>query len=175
MSTGATFTGVEPRVSTWTAPRGLKPAARTAFTLLEVVIVLVIMGIISAIAVPRYANALARHRLDAAATRIVADLSLARQQAKTSGTTQTVRFNLVKNVYELDGVQHLDHAGRNYEVLLSQEPYRTEIVSADLGGDAEIIFDSYGVPDSGGTVVLQAGKYQKTVAVEAGSGRASVQ
>ncbi len=143
--------------------------------MLELVIVLVIMGIISAIAVPRYAKALARHRVDAAARRIVSDLSLAQRQAKTSGTTQTVIFDAGANTYRLVGVQHLDHAGREYEVLLAQEPYRTRLVSADFGGDAEILFDGYGVPDSGGTVVLQAGNYQQTVAVEAGSGRASVQ
>ncbi len=62
-----------------------------------------------------------------------------------------------------------------YEVLLSEEPYRTSIVSADFGGDLDIIFDVFGVPDSGGSVVISVGNRVRNVTVQAVTGRASAQ
>jgi type II secretory pathway pseudopilin PulG len=185
MYTGGRFTGVALPVPTRAAPRTLRPAPQyayrrtgrlaPAFSLIEAVIVLLIIGIISAIAAPRYANALARQRVDAAARRIVADLSVAQRQAKSASMTQTVDFDLTDNLYRLLGMQHLDHASREYQVLLSQEPYQVTIVSADFSGTMKVRFDGYGVPDTGGTVVIQAGQYQKTISVDADTGRATVQ
>ena len=158
------------------APHRAKPTARTGFSLAELVVVVVIIGIVSAIAAPRYANALAHHRVDAAAKRIVADLSLAQRQAKISSTSQTVEFEtgVGQSAYWLLGMPHLDRSGEEYAVLLSQEPYQATIVSADFGGDKEIVFDGFGVPDSGGLVIVQVGKYQKKIAVDPETGRASV-
>lgn len=168
------LTGVEPRASARAGPRRLKPAARTAFSLIELVVVVVIIGIVSAIAMPRYANALAHHRVDAAVRRIVVDLSLAQRRAKISSTSQTVEFEVGANAYRLVGMPHLDRSSEEYAVLLSQEPYQATIVSADFGGDGQIIFDGYGVPDSGGLVIVQVGNYQKQIAVDAETGGASV-
>jgi len=47
------------------------------------------------------------------------------------------------------------------------------IQSADFDGDAEIIFDAYGNPDSGGTLVIGAGERQITLSVDAETGRVS--
>jgi len=176
MCPGARLTGIEPRASARAAPHRPKPAARTAFSLLELVVVVVIIGIVSAIAVPRYANALAHHRVDAAARRIVVDLSLAQRQARISSTSQAVEFEVGvgESAYRLSGMPHLDRSGEEYAVLLYQEPYHATIVSADFGGNKEIVFDGFGVPDSGGVVIVQVGNYQKTITVDAETGQASV-
>src|SRR5204863_23675 len=60
-------------------------SSRRAFSLIEITLVLMVMGVLAALAVPRYASALARYRADAAARRIVADLDLARTTARSSG------------------------------------------------------------------------------------------
>ena len=72
-------------------------------------------------------------------------------------------------------MQHSDRPGRDYEVPLSEEPYKAGIASADFGGDLEIVFNGWGSPDSGGSVVIQVGNYMRTIIVEPSTGQASVQ
>ncbi len=138
---------------------------QSAFTVIELVIVTAILAIVASIAVPRYASLLATQRVEAAARRIVADLSFAQRQARFTSASQAVTFNLALHEY----------SGSTTLVQLWEEPYGATIVSVDFGGDAEIEFDGFGVPDSGGSVVVQVGKRQKTVNVDADSGKAAVQ
>jgi prepilin-type N-terminal cleavage/methylation domain-containing protein len=147
---------------------------RRAFTLLELSVVLVLISILAVVALPRFINSAARHRLDAAAIRIVADLSMAQQQARTTSASQTLEFVLADHAYRFPGVTDIDHPGSVYQVQLSAEPYQAALVSADFGGDAVIIFDGYGNPDSGGSVVIQVGDEQRTITVDAQTGRATV-
>ena len=147
---------------------------RGGFSLAELLCVVVIIGILSAIAVPRFSNSIALQRVDAAARRIVVDLKLAQREAKVTSSTQTVQFTN-DNAYELVGMPHPDHSGLPYKVDLGDEPYGTRDVSADFGGDSEIIFDMYGMPDSGGSVVIRVGNHLKTVSVDPDTGKASVQ
>ena len=153
---------------------GPYPPCYRALTLLELLMVMVIIGVITSIAVPRFAGAIANQRVEGAARRVVVDLALARRHAKTSTTSQTVSFNTVTNSYRLIGMTHPDHPDDEYKVWLSEEPYNATIVSAAFGGDAEIIFDGWGAPDSGGSVVVQVGSRQKTIDVDPDTGQVSV-
>ncbi|UCG33118.1 MAG: prepilin-type N-terminal cleavage/methylation domain-containing protein [Phycisphaerales bacterium] len=147
---------------------------RRAFTLLELSVVLVLVSILAAMALPRFINSTAGHRLNAAAVRIVADLSMAQRHARTTSTSQSIQFEPDKDGYRLPGMADIDHPGSVYYVQLFAEPYQTALVSADFGGDAEIIFDGYGKPDSGGSVVVQLRHQKKTISVDAQTGRATV-
>ena len=89
-------------------------------------------------------------------------------------TSQTVQFDVAGNSYRLIGVPDQDRPGVEYAVSLSNEPYRAEIISADFGGDGLVVFDGYGTPDSGGTVIVQWGSIQKTVVLDADTGKANV-
>lgn len=142
------------------------------FTLIELVLVMVIIGIMAAVAVPRYSNSIARRRVEAAATRVANDLNLARRQARTSSSTQTVDFNVAQHRYRLVGCADIDHPGEEYIVELNAPPYEVRIVSAVFGGDDVVEFDGYGNPDSGGMVVVAGGGFQVTVKLDADSGKA---
>ena len=132
-----------------------------------------LIAVVAGIAVPRFSSAMARQRLDAAARRIVADLSLARRQARTSTTSQTVSFDVKTHSYRLVGMAHPNRAAAEYRVSLSEEPYQATLVSADFGGDAEIVFDGHGVPDTSGSVVIQVGSRQEQIDVDADTGKAT--
>ena len=134
-----------------------------------------IIAIVAAIATPRYANALTRYRAEAAARRVVADLALARQTAKSTSSSRTVEFDAADDSYVIPNVRELDTAGTTYRVQLKDPPYQAQIVSVDLGGDSEIVFDGFGIPDSGGFVIVQAGDVQYTVVLDANTGVAEVQ
>jgi len=72
-------------------------------------------------------------------------------------------------------VANLDDSSITYVTKLTDEPYRAELISANLGGDAQVTFDGYGVPDSGGTIVVRHSGVQKTIVLNEYSGRAEVQ
>ena len=146
-----------------------------AFTLLELVLVLAIITVLAAIAVPRYTAAQQNFRADAAARRVVADLGLARSRANTTSTPQTVVFNLASSQYQMPGVQDLKDPANTYTVLLGAAPYQAKLVSVDFGGTSQATFDGYGMPNCGGTVVISAGDVQRTVVLDANSGKAAMQ
>lgn len=136
---------------------------------------MMIIGLLAGIAVPRVSNSITHYRAEAAARRIVRDLGLAQARAKSSSAGQTVTFDVGADSYQLVGMQDINRSDEVYEVLLLGPPYRTAIVVADFDGDAEIVFDGYGVPDSGGIVVVEAGAHQKTIILDPDTGQASVQ
>ena len=145
--------------------------SRGAFTLVEAVFVMVILAILSAIAVPRYAGFVANQQLEGAARRLTADLSLAQRQARRSSASQTVTFDVAHSTYQLVGMKHPDHPSQPFEICLKDEPYRARIVSASFGVAARIVYDGFGTPDTGGQVVIAVGAYQKTITVDVGTGR----
>ncbi len=147
---------------------------RRCFSLAEVVVVVVIIGTLAMIAVPRLSNSIALQRVQAAGRRIVVDLAFAQRQAKNSNVAQTVQFNTAADSYSFIGLPHPDHPALDYGLSLQQEPYGTTLVSADFGGDQEVVFDVFGVPDSGGSVVVRVGSHVRTITVDADTGKASV-
>ena len=148
---------------------------RTGFSLLELVMVVAIIGVLAAIAAPRYGRAIARYRADMAARRIAADLALAGRAARTAGASKTVSFSVAGAEYTIPGLPSLRDSTADYRVVLSDSPYQAAVVSADFGGDADVAFDGYGTPDSGGSISIQVGEYTKTVVLDAGSGKATIQ
>ena len=148
---------------------------RRAFTLVEVVIVVGIIAILSAIAIPHYAGIIQRYRADAAARRIINDLAMVQSRANTTSTSQTIVFSTAASQYSVTGMADPTGSTTTYTVRLQDAPYNSRLVSANFGGDSQLSFDGYGVPNRGGTLVLRAGDVERTVAVDATSGRAKIQ
>ena len=153
---------------------------RPAFSLLELAVVLVIIALISAIAVPRYSRSLERYRVEGAARRIVADLAYARSLARSTGAPKTTSFDVAGNAYTLIGVADIDHGSAVYTVDLAGDPYDCQITSAVLddltdGSDivTDVIFDGYGVPDSDGTIVITVNGQSRTIQLDAITGKAT--
>ncbi len=157
------------------APRSWGDRPRGAFTLIELVVVLLIMATLAAIAIPRYANATTRYRAETAARRIVADLALARSSASMYSSTVTVNFDVSSNTLSMPGVSHMDKASLDYLVDFNKRPYRADLIWADFGGTPAVSFDGYGMPDSGGTIVVRVGEVEKTVTLDPSTGEATVQ
>jgi prepilin-type N-terminal cleavage/methylation domain-containing protein len=134
-----------------------------AFTLIELLMVLALIGMIGVMAVPRFAGHIARARVNGAVARIEADLAATRRQAKHSGNTQTIVFDVGTSSYSVSGWTSMKRVGNAYVVTLSEEPYRANITGLDLGGDASVTFDGYGEPDSGGYVEVGVGKYARRI------------
>jgi type II secretory pathway pseudopilin PulG len=138
------------------------------------VIVLSVTAVVAAVTVPRYASASARYKADFAAKRIVADLELAAATARNASASRTVSFG-DDDTYTIDQTGDLNRgSATTYRVRLAEAPYGATRVKADFGGDAVVVFDGYGAPDTGGVVVVEVGSVTKTVTVDP-NGKASVQ
>jgi len=146
-----------------------------AFTLTEITVVVAIIAVLGAVAMPQYALALARYRVAMAEQRILSDLALAQAVAKTSSAGQSVVFNIASNNYQLTGYAGplSGPAQSTYTVSLAVDPYDSTLVSASFNNAAQLTYDRFGQPVSGGTIVLQVGSYQKTITVDPNSGKAS--
>jgi prepilin-type N-terminal cleavage/methylation domain-containing protein len=76
-------------------------ASRRAFTLVEALIAVVVVGIIAAIAFPRFADEARRAREVSAANVIAADLELAGTLAATHRRPVRLRWMPARNAYEI--------------------------------------------------------------------------
>jgi prepilin-type N-terminal cleavage/methylation domain-containing protein len=147
---------------------------RRGFSLLELVTVVSIIGILGAIIAPRYADALTNYRVDAAARRVVADLEYMRDRAKSTSTSRSFTVDVGLEQYTLVGESGLDGAA-TYEVDLAAEPYKSRIVSADLGGDDTLTFNGFGLPDADGAIIVRAGDRTLAINIDLATGNITVE
>lgn len=141
--------------------------------MIELLILIVVVSILAAVGIGIHAGSTTQRQLDGTVKRIRADLALARQNAMATGSTQTVTFSPNTGTYTLAGVRDLDRPENEYVVNLSVPPYEASILSADFDGDTEVVFDAYGRPDSGGTLVVRVGNDEATLTVDAEIGQIS--
>lgn len=151
------------------------PCARGSFSLVELLLVMAMVAIIAAIAAPRYAMSAARYRADMAARRISADLAWARGRARTYSAARSVVFDVDDDEYAIPGIPDPDRPYQDYKVSLAEEPYRADIVSADFGGSDTVVFNGFGLPDNGGSVVIEVKGVRRTISLDQGTGEATVQ
>ncbi|MBX2852740.1 MAG: prepilin-type N-terminal cleavage/methylation domain-containing protein [Phycisphaeraceae bacterium] len=136
------------------------PVLRHGFTLVELVLVMLIIGVVSAIAVPRFAQASARQRLDAAANRLIADTALARSRANAASESVTMSFDTNDDIYKVSAV-----AGDAFAVELGASPYDVSITSADFNGNRFVQFNAFGIPQQTGTVTISSSSGSVTLAI----------
>jgi prepilin-type N-terminal cleavage/methylation domain-containing protein len=145
---------------------------RRAFTLIEIVIVVLIMSIFGAVAAPAFLDSLLFHRAESAARRLKADIDYQRQRARLTSAAQSVTF--AASTYTLSGAKSLNDPTQIYTVNLRQSPYSLDSAVANFAGTQVITFDGHGTPSSGGTVVLSAKAHQCTVTVNGTTGTTTI-
>jgi prepilin-type N-terminal cleavage/methylation domain-containing protein len=149
---------------------------RTGFSLVELICVIVAIALIGGIAAAHYGAAVTHYEADAAARRITADLRLAQANARATSLTQTVTFTSASLSYQLSNLASLDNSSAStYTVKLANGPYNLNSLTASFNGAAQVSFDQYGLPNAGGTIVIQAGTFQRTITVEATTGQTAIQ
>jgi prepilin-type N-terminal cleavage/methylation domain-containing protein len=149
---------------------------RRGFSLLEITTVVLIIGILAAVATPNWAAVLSKYRADAAAQRICTDLGRVQSLAYSTSTAQTLTLNVAQSTYTIAGLSGLDRRSSTYTVNLTAEPYRSTLVSANFNSATQITFDGYGQPTvAGGSIIVACGNQQRTITVDATTGKATYQ
>jgi Tfp pilus assembly protein FimT len=146
---------------------------RAGLSFVEVVIATMVVGIMAAVAAPRFAEAIQYHSVEMAAKRIVADLELTRSVAYTTGGSQTVRFDAQAGTYQLVGIVDPDRPkATDTTVNITDTPYSCQFRSID---NSVLTYNGHGLPNTGAQIVIRNGSLQRTIRVNATSGRASYQ
>ena len=162
----------------------------TGFTLLELLMVVLILAIIGAIVVPMAASG-QDARCASAARMVVADLELAQSLALARQDLVALVFSddlqsykvVLAAVQDLDNygslttLEHPGRPGQSYETTILMELQLRDVVvsSVNFNGDRYVVFDTFGSPEFGGSIVLTAGDASLTVTVEPITGAVSVQ
>jgi prepilin-type N-terminal cleavage/methylation domain-containing protein len=154
---------------------------RAAFTFIELVVVMVILGIAAMLAVPMFSSA-ADSQLQAAAALIAADLDYAKNLAITRQMTVTAVFDPGAESYQVQDsggtvLSHPTKVGASFRMNFASDnrTSQVDITAASFDGNSSITFDYLGSPYSGtttatamtsGQIALSAGTYSTTVTVE---------
>lgn len=149
-------------------------------SLIEVTIVIFVMGILAAIAAPRFADSLRVSRLESAARQLAAHIDYVRGVAINEGRTTTLVCNNDDQSYGCNSVDFAERTGVLLRVSLPQVYDPTFTLEADFDSNTSLSFDFEGVPHVGaapltnGKIRLRSLNDGFVVIVKAGTGATSV-
>lgn len=162
----------------------------TGFTLVELLMVVLILAIVAGIVVPM-ASSSRDAQCASAARMLVADLELAQSTALARQDLVALVFRDDLQSYKvvlatgqnlddyasLTALEHPGRPGQSYEIDIQKELLLPSVVigSANFNGERYVVFDTFGSPEFGGSIVVAAGDVSLTVTVEPITGAVSVQ
>ena len=140
--------------------------SNSGFSIIELVLVMAILGILSAITVPKIGGIIDDVNEKAVSERIIEDLSYLRNLAVSSHDTTWMVVDQAQNQYGLyvgpdAGSRVLladPQSGETLILDLDTEYDNIAISSVDFGGGSEISFNWWGTPSAGGTIVLNSSR-----------------
>ncbi|MFN7627854.1 MAG: GspH/FimT family pseudopilin [Pirellula sp.] len=156
-------------------PRRIKhhKRATAGYLLQEMVVTLFVLGIVAAVAIPKYTASLNRYRTQVACQRLVQDIELARRHARFTAQTVTLFVSFNKNFYRIDPLDSPLRPSSTYQVILDDTLLCPIInglpspISKSTQSDLTITFDRFGVPDASASVGICCGQSSGQVQLSA--------
>ena len=127
------------------------PPSRNALSLIELTIVILILGIVSAVAAPRLGDSVRGSRLRAAANQIAGHVDYIRRVAVNEGRSASLVVNPVTDRYRSTNVDFPDQVGNLIRVGIKSVFDDEFELTADFDSQNAMTFDFEGVPRVGGT------------------------
>lgn len=153
---------------------------RSAISLIEVTLVILVIGILAAVATPRFSDAVRVMRLEAAARQMAAHIDYIRSVAINEGRTTELACDNQLHAYVGD-VDSPELAGQPLSVSITQDFDSTFSMTADFDDATTLRFDFEGIPHVSSTpmtlgiIELASGNDRFAVSIAAGTGATSVQ
>ena len=135
--------------------------------MLELVIVVLILGISTALVAPRFQLGMDDYRAALAARQVKADLELASTRAQMESQSHTIGFDTTNHLVTISGLASLSDPSKTYQTDLAGNPYSVALISADFAGSTSVTFDMHGTPTTSGTVTIEAGNVRQAVHLDA--------
>ncbi len=154
--------------------------SRAAMSLIEVTLVILVIGILAAVAAPRFAESYRSMHLQAAAKQLAAHIDYIRNVAINEGRTTLLVCDNNLHAYGSDSVDFPERIGESIQVSIPGTYDPTFTLAADFDSQNTVGFDFEGVPHVGavplvdGSIVLSADHHQFVVTIAAGTGKTSV-
>lgn len=143
-----------------------RAVALPGFSLLELVMVLAVMGIVLAVAMPRHAAAMDRYRADGAASGLVAAIRRERAAAASTGVPRRIAFDAAANSYTVFAGDVAP--AKVSTALLGAGPFPATLSVADFDGGPDLRLDAFGGCLAEGSIVLVRGRHVRTLFVPGG-------
>ncbi len=143
---------------TMSTPLGCASPSRSGFSLIEVSLALIVLGVITLIAMPRVGQSIARHRLDRATAQVASDLenafAIAQREGKpirlscscdsgryqlTDPSGRTVRLSRALTADSSYAVQSLVFSTTPVDIFPSRTASSADTVTISSGGSARRI------------------------------------
>jgi prepilin-type N-terminal cleavage/methylation domain-containing protein len=143
----------------------------SGFTLIELIVVIVLIGIFSTIALTRTGTGLTTIREQIAIDQLTNDIDLARSMAFAQHETITIKFDVDQESYSVHNESGIitDFPNSDNGVVSLDNSYlrNLDIETVNFGGATDLQFLPLGDPLTGGTIVLNT----KTITVESVTGK----
>jgi len=147
-------------------PRILEPLNPRGMTLIEVIVVMIIIGILAAIVLPKidFGGTSSRASVDGAANMIASDIRYAQEFAMANRVSKTIRFIATQSSYTFLPTSGLDPSGQLASLRVT------------IGTTRDFTFNSLGEPTTGGGsfVTVSDGVNTKTITVLQYTGKVNV-
>lgn len=149
-------------------------------SMIELVLVVMMVGLLAAVATPRFAESLRVTQLETSAHQLAAHIGYLRSAAINQGRTITLSCDNEAATYQCDSVDFAERIGDPIFVSLADEYDASFELLANFDFQTTLSFDFEGTPQVGdnplnhGRVTLRSGKHRFDVTIASGTGITTV-
>ncbi|MCL4743331.1 MAG: prepilin-type N-terminal cleavage/methylation domain-containing protein [Phycisphaerales bacterium] len=141
-----------------------------AFTLLELSIVIVVVSVVAAVSLPKYAESRSRYQVELAARKVCLDATYVQNDARYASTTRAIKYDLPTDSYTFDYAKPGSASAETALVILRNEPFQTALLKVDFNSASTLTFNGFGIPAAGGTIAVGGGSRGKSISVDPDTG-----
>ncbi|MDG2224423.1 MAG: GspH/FimT family protein [Rubripirellula sp.] len=156
------------------------PLHRRGMSMIELVLVVMLVGLLAAVATPKFAESLRVTQLETAAHRLAAHITYIRSVAINQGRSVTLSCDNEAATYQCESVDFAERIGDPIFVSLPDEYDDSFELIANFDSQTTLAFDFEGVPQvdsvplNEGRVTLRSGEHRFDVTIANGTGITTV-